>query len=147
MKHRTLDDVKRSADLYLDVPSRKPMSQYERLGRWAETLEAEPARRLGTLDQTEYCPAEMRDGMRCDESAISVAFDDPLLRAEGLRDDTYGAARRFFGLSDRQLHYVVCYCHCGATMRARDAAFRVRAVMPRFRTPGLFARFLRFIRL
>ena len=53
---------------------------------------------------------------RGDDTPLSIAFADPVLRAEGLADDSYGAAKRFFGLSDGQLHYVVCSCHCGATM-------------------------------
>ena len=42
-----------------------------------------------------------------------MAFNDPVLRAAGLRDDSYGEAKRFFELTDRQLHWLVCYCHYG----------------------------------
>ncbi|TGR74211.1 hypothetical protein EN836_33420, partial [Mesorhizobium sp. M1C.F.Ca.ET.193.01.1.1] len=55
--------------------------------------------------------------------------DDPLLRAAGLRSDTYGEAKRFFELSDWQLHDVVCSCHTGATMQASWAAARVRRII------------------
>jgi hypothetical protein len=143
MEHRTLDELQHSAEVRVDAPFHEPMSPRERLGRWAQLLEADPLRRLNSLDQTEYRGPAIRDGMRCDGSPISIAFDDPVLRAEGLAGDTYGAAKRFFGLSDGQLHYVVCYCHCGARMLARDAALRVRSVTPRSQSPGLFARILR----
>lgn len=71
--------------------------------------------------------------MRGEGTAISVAFEDPVLRASGLKDDTYGEAKRFFELNDWQLHDIVCDCHVGSTMKARWAATRVRsAVSGRF---------------
>lgn len=146
MEHRTLDELQRSAELHLEPPIRQPLSQRERLERWAQLLEADPFRRLNTLDQTEYSDPVARDRTRRDDSPISIAFQDPILRNEGLRDDSYGAAKRFFGLSDGQLHHVVCSCHCGATMLARHVAYRVHSVTPRLRKPGFFARALRLFR-
>jgi len=143
MEHRSLDELQRSAQLHADVPFQEPMSQHERLARWAQRLEADPFRRLNTLDQTEYCDPVARDRTRADNSAIAVAFADPVLRAEGLRDDSYGTAKRFFGLTDGQLHHVVCSCHCGATMLARHVAYRIHSVTPRPRTPSPFFRALR----
>ncbi len=67
--------------------------------------------------------------MRGAGSAITVAFEDSLLRTEGLKDDTYGEAKRFFELTDWQLHDIVCYCHFGATMSAGTAARRIRAAI------------------
>jgi hypothetical protein len=49
--------------------------------------------------------------MRGDGSPISVAFEDPVLRAAGLENDNYGEAKRFFELTDGQLHEIICYCH------------------------------------
>ena len=66
--------------------------------------------------------------MRADDSPISVAFEDAVLRAEGLSDDTYGEATRFFDLSNRELHNIVCYCHLGRTMTAETAALRVSSI-------------------
>lgn len=131
MKYRNIDDLNRSGELHLVPPPAKPMSQRERLLRWAELLEAAPLRQLSSLERTEYRLSGTRDEMRSDGSPLSVAFDDPVLRAEGLVDDTYGAARRFFGLSDGQLHHVICSCHCGASILARHVALRVRSVVPR----------------
>ena len=65
--------------------------------------------------------------MRCDNSAISVAFSDPLLRSAGLESDTYGEAKRFFELSDGQLHPIVCFCHFGMTVSAARTAGYIRA--------------------
>jgi hypothetical protein len=105
------------------------MTRRERLERWAELLSREPTRRLSTLAGTEYQPTVTRDGMRSLGSPISVAFGDPVLRVEGLTDDTYGEAKRFFELSDWQLHDIVCYCHHNASMTAEAAARRVRATI------------------
>ena len=67
--------------------------------------------------------------MRSEGSPISVAFEDPILRAEGLENDSYGAAKRFFELTDWQLHEIVCHCFVGASMRSARAARYVRAAM------------------
>jgi hypothetical protein len=77
--------------------------------------------------------------MRGDSSPISVAFEDPVLRATGLESDSYGEAKRFFELSDRQLHEIICYCHFGRTVNAATAARHIRAAITG-RQPSMFAR-------
>ena len=77
--------------------------------------------------------------MRGDGSPISVAFEDPVLRAAGLENDSYGEAKRFFELTDRQLHKVICYCHFGATVNAATAAYHIRKALAG-RQRGMFAR-------
>lgn len=81
------------------------------------------------LAGTEYATPDVREKMRSTGSPITVAFEDPIFRAQGLKDDTYGEAKRFFELSDWQLHEVVCHCHVGANLPARWAASRVRAAI------------------
>jgi hypothetical protein len=125
MQHKTLEQLQRVAEGQPD-PDRPAMSRREKLERWADLLERDPGRRLSTLPGTEYEPAERRDPLRSPGSPIWVAFADPALRAEGLTNDTYGEAKRFFELSDWQLHEIVCYCHFGATMTAGAAARHVR---------------------
>jgi hypothetical protein len=137
MKHQTLDQVRTIAEISTDQ-DRPAMSRHERLERWAQLLEREPYRPLATFYQTEYETRDARRLMRSAESPISVAFEDPVLRAEGLVDDRYDQAKRFFGLTDRQLHDIVCYCHHGATMTASAAAHYVRAAMAEPKS-GLFA--------
>jgi hypothetical protein len=111
MKHQTLDKLQEVAEVTAE--QRPALTRAERLERWAELLEREPDRRLATLHQTEYQPIGVRETMRSAGSPISVAFEDPILRAEGLKDDSYGEAKRFFELTDGQLHEVLCYCHFG----------------------------------
>lgn len=138
MKHQPIDQLKQVAQI--DAAYRRDMSRAERLTRWAELLEMEPHRRLATLHQTEYQALSVRSTMRCAGSPISVAYDDPVLREQGLADDTYGEAKRFFELTDAQLHGALCYCHYGATVRAATAARNVRAAIK----PGLFTRLQEF---
>jgi hypothetical protein len=66
--------------------------------------------------------------MRADGSPLTVAYNDPVLRAAGLRDDTLGEAMRFFDLSEHEAHDVVCYCVHGRTVEGRAAARAVRAI-------------------
>ncbi|HEX2479197.1 MAG TPA: hypothetical protein VHK45_07945, partial [Geminicoccaceae bacterium] len=68
---------------------------------------------------------------RADDSALSVAFADPVLREQGLESDRVGDAVRFFELSHWEIHQLVCSCHYGRTMAAGTAALRVRAIAKR----------------
>lgn len=128
MEYRTTEQLKRVAELYADRPTARPMTRIERLEHWAALLMKQPRRSLDTLHETEYQPPEARAKMRCDNSAISVAFADPVLREQGMTGDSYGDAKLFFELSDRELHGILCYCHWGATMTAESAADRIGAV-------------------
>ena len=92
----------------------------------AEALEREGGRRLRALFEIEYAPADMRAGLRADNSPLSVAFSEPRLRADGLAGDTIGDAAAFFGISEKTIHSIVCFCHSGETMSAETAAARVR---------------------
>jgi hypothetical protein len=120
------------------------LSPSERLDRWAELLERNPNWRLATLHQTEYQSRDIRDAMRADNSPLSVAFDDPIFRAEGLMGDSYGEAMSFFGLEDAQLHEIICYCHFGMHVPAASAAREIRKIL----TPpsqGFFSGLMRLV--
>lgn len=128
MKHQSIEQLQAFAEVHVGTPY-PHMTRTQRLERWAELLECQPERRLGTLSGTEYAPIDARLAMRVAGSPITVAFEDPAFRAEGLADDSYGEAKRFFDLSDRQLHNIVCYCHFGEAVRGANAARRVRAAI------------------
>jgi len=138
MKHQTLEQLQAIAGIDQAFPQRV-MSRNERLTRWVELLEASPHRRLATLYQTEHQPTSILSRLRSDNSPISVAFEDPILRTSGLEGDTYGEAKTFFGLTDGELHNVLCYCHFGATVSAATAAHYVRGILGTEK-PTLFAR-------
>jgi hypothetical protein len=123
-------------------PAQIGMSRTQRLERWAKLLDDQPHRILTALEGTEHRPPPERVTMRAEGSPISVAFNDQILRAEGLADDSYGEAKRFFELTDNQLHEIVCYCHVGASMQASRAAQGVRAAIER---RGFFAGLRKFL--
>src|SRR5690606_2767540 len=95
--------------------------------RWAEALERLNGARVRSLVRTEYVPREERDLMRVDNSPLSVAFEDPVLRAEGVKSDRLGDAPTFFGLCESEMHYTVCACHYGDTVSSEEVARRIRA--------------------
>ena len=111
MQYRSMEQIGSEADVFT-IPS---LSRRDRLERWAEALARHPAR-LSAIPEVEYGPRRERDARRADHSPLTVAYEDPLLRAAGLRGDTIGDAADFFGLSHAQLHHLVCYCHHGSTM-------------------------------
>ncbi|MDX8523660.1 hypothetical protein RFM68_03995 [Mesorhizobium sp. MSK_1335] len=128
MKHQTSHELQSVA--VIDRLGLIPLAtRTQRIERWAELLDRNPLRCLAALAGTEYVDPEVRAGARAAGSPLAVAFEDPLLRAAGLQSDTYGEAKRFFELSDWQLHDVVCSCHAGATMQASWAAARVRRLI------------------
>ena len=127
MEYKTSDELQRIAERHGEAAA-GTMSRERRLLRWAELLRARPGQMLSTLHGTEYQPAEVRDAMREDDSPISVALADPILRFQGLADDTYGEAKRFFDLKDREMHHILCYCHLGVSMTAESAAARITSI-------------------
>jgi hypothetical protein len=138
MKHRTVEQLRAVAAIRSEaIPQ---MSRHDRLQRWARLLELEPERRLNTLGGTEFYSPLRRGIMRADGSPISIALADPALRAEGLRDDTYGEAKRFFDLSDRQMHEILCYCRFGATTSGRAAALAIHRMAVDESRPGWFTK-------
>ena len=138
MKHHELTQLQTLAKVGREYPG-QVLAREARLLRWTELLERTPERLLTTLHETEFKPASVRAAMRCDNSAISVAFSDPVLRAAGLENDTYGEAKRFFELSHGQLHRIVCYCHFGMTVSAERTARYIRANYVD-KPDGIFAR-------
>ncbi len=126
MKLKTLKELKQVADVRPPL-ERDRMSKQKRLERWAEVLELAPQRELRSLYETEYTSRHRRYPLRADNSPLTVAFQDPVLRAEGLQGDEYGDAINFFELSDDDLHYIVCFCHHGRTMTPTEVARRVCA--------------------
>jgi hypothetical protein len=126
MQHRSVERIAGEADV-LTVAS---LSQRDRLERWAEVLERQPAH-LRAIPDVEHGGRREREARRVDQSPLTVAYQDPMLRAAGLRGDTIGDAAAFFGLSHAQLHHLVCCCHHGLTMDPQATAAQVRALTQR----------------
>jgi hypothetical protein len=103
----------------------------ERLERWAALLDRQPDRRLSTLGEIELAPRSERPHMRVDNSPLTVAFEDPVLRANGLKSDNLGDALSFFEITEGDAHYILCSCMNGSTMTGKQAAKRVRSISGR----------------
>lgn len=131
MHYKDLDEVRRIADVRTDVARRPRLSRNERLLRWAEALEEHTGRTLRPLRGTEYVPPLDFAGLRTDNSPLSVAFDDPVLRADGLKADTVGDAMGYFELNASEIHYLVCSCHFGDTVMPAVVASRIRSLVAR----------------
>lgn len=100
MRHQTLEELRALGAIKANYQLSE-MSRSQRLERWAELLEQIADRRLSTLHATEFRSEAVRAQQRSDGSPISIAFEDLILRAAGLQNDTYGEAKRFFELSVR----------------------------------------------
>ena len=133
MEYRPLDQiagVARDAST-ADLPHR--LTRKQRLNRWAEVLEQEGERHLQPLRDVEFVPAARRRALRADQSALAAAFEDPVLRSDGLAGDTLGDGVDFFGLSHNQAHHILCACHYAGRPAASLVARRVRhAARPLF---------------
>ena len=127
MKHTTVVEISHVADVH-PVPPRPPMARVERLERWAEVLERDPDRVLTSIEEIEWKSEAERRAMRADHSAMTIAFEDSVLRAEGLAGDRLGDAIAFFRLSDADAHFALCSCIYGQSMQASVAARRVRMI-------------------
>ena len=135
MEHRT------SAELegFAAVIRPQKLSKKELLERWALALKQRKGARLNTLRETEYKPVKERLALRQDNSPLTVAFEDPVLRSAGLTNDTFSEVARFFGLSHWRLHEMVCSCHFGETVAAEVVAARLRRLSGRSDSFGTVA--------
>ncbi len=121
MEHKHLDQLRSVADV-----QPRPMTRQERLERWIELLESNPTRRLNSLGEIEYKPPAERALMRENNSPLTVAYEDPILRADGLASDRLGDAMKYFELSEGQAHYALCSCLSGRSMDSASFAQRLR---------------------
>ena len=131
MEYKNLEQIAREADVHPALG----MSPRERLERWAELLAQQPERRLCAIEGTEFGTRRERRAKRAGDSPLTVAFEDPVLRAEGLRGDRVGDAVDFFNLSEGDVHHLVCYCHQGHTVSAGTVAARLRVMARRAEAP------------
>ena len=127
MKHTPVAEISRVADVH-PILLRPPMTREERLERWAEVLERDPDRVLTSLEEIEWKSEDERGAMRAECSPLTVAYEDPVLRADGLASDRLDDAMAFFRLTDREAHFALCSCVYGQTMQAGVAARRVRMI-------------------
>ncbi len=126
MEHKSARELRAVADVSLIPPP--PLGRTGRLKRWADLLASDPDRRIRLVHELEFAPKSAQSQMRANDSALSIAYADPLFRSMGLNGDRVGDGQAFFGLSESQAHRLLCSCLHGEAMPAGDAAGLVRAV-------------------
>jgi hypothetical protein len=126
MKHQPIHEIDALADIAQVEGA--TLSRRERLQRWADLLGRNPRRELRALSRVEFYAERERALLRGENTPISVALADPVLREAGLQGDTLGDAQAFFELSAAEAHYLLCDCHFPGQMDAEGVAHRIRAV-------------------
>jgi hypothetical protein len=124
MEHKPLAQLQALADVQ-PADGTVVMPRAQRLQRWIELLNEDPERRLRSLHEFEHLSAAQRRECRADESPLSIAFGDPILRSAGLKSDSAGDCMDFFELNDRQIHHAFCSCHVGIRLSSKSAAQRL----------------------
>lgn len=126
MKHQIPDEIIATSELIPLVTEPAQLSRWERLHLWADALEAHHGP-LSALRRLEYLsPDELRT-YRGANTPLTIAFDNPALRAAGLSGDSLGDAMDFFELTDRDAHRMLCDCHYHGAMTGSGLAQRIRA--------------------
>jgi hypothetical protein len=126
MEYKRFEDLREVAEVRDEATV--VLSRRERLERWAELLEKDPNRRLRSLGEIETRTRAERLEMRAPDSPLTVAFEDPVLRAAGLKSDKLGDAISFFELSEGQSHRLLCSCMNGWTMSSGKVARNVHRI-------------------
>jgi hypothetical protein len=126
MKHQPVHEIEALAEI-AQVRART-LTRRERLQRWADLLNRDPQRRLTALLRVEFRAPYERAQLRGENTPISLAAADPVLREAGLHGDTLGDAQAFFELSDAEAHYLLCDCHFVGQMDGEGVANRIQAV-------------------
>jgi len=124
MEHKPVEKLRSVAEVH--EFKQGFLSRRERLDRWADLLERQPKRRLRSLGEIEFVTEEKRPELRSDNSPLTVAFEDAVLRADGLKSDKLGDAMEYFDLSERSAHRLLCSCMNGWSMEAGSTARKVR---------------------
>jgi hypothetical protein len=132
MDHRSISELGESARVFPEqAVAPRWQRRRERLERWAELLD----RQIGTarlFSSIEYMHPEEQALMRADGSPLTIAYEDPVFRAQGLRTDRLGDAIAFFNLSQREAHYLLCDCHYArCAVDVGRIAKRVRSIARR----------------
>src|SRR5687767_7614700 len=128
MEHKRIAQLQTVADVEA-VGTSGTMPRELRLSRWMELLQAASERKLRSLHEIEHLHRLQQRECRADNSPLTVAYEDPLLRSGGLRGDRVGDCTDFFELSDRQMHRAFCSCHVGISLTGAQAAERLRHVL------------------
>jgi len=129
MEQRTIAEVAKSAQVFSTAETARAQRR-ERLERLARLLD-EHNGPVQMLTQIEYLRRTERLLLRRDGSPLTIAYKDPVFRAQGLAGDRLGDAMAFFSLDDREAHHLFCDCHYRTGVSSNVIAEQVRAVAAR----------------
>lgn len=124
MEHKSVEVLRGLAEVRFEPPA--PLSRKERLEAWAKALDRQGATPVRLFHQLEFMPRAEWGPLRVEGSPLTTAFNDPLLRAQGLQSDRLGDALAFFDINERDAHRLLCSCMHGAAMTSSRAAGLVR---------------------
>jgi hypothetical protein len=129
MEQRTIAEVAKQAQVFSSVDTPRAQRR-ERLERLAQLLETHDGP-VQMLTQIEYLRRAERLLLRRDGSPLTIAYQDPVFRVQGLSGDRLGDAMTFFCLDDREAHHLFCDCHYRTGVSSNVIAAQVRAVAAR----------------
>lgn len=132
MEQRTIAEVAKSAQVFSTAETARAQrrERLERLERLARLLDEHDGP-VQMLTQIEYLRRPERLLLRRDGSPLTIAYSDPVFRAQGLAGDRLGDAMAFFALDDRDAHHLFCDCHYRTGVNSNVIAAQVRSVARR----------------
>lgn len=145
MQHKSISDIAKVARISSDTPVSPRVLRRDRLERFAALLEQRkgPVRLLSRL---EYLPRAERVLLRADNSVLTVAFEDPAFRAQGLKSDRFGDVTEFFHLTSSEAHHLFCDCHYAGMVSPGTIATRARSIARTLSFGELWSKFCGAIR-
>lgn len=131
MEFKSIEDLRHIAD----VTPAEQLTRDQKISLWISALDRQPARILHPLPEIEWVAPAQRAALRVEGSPLTIAFNDPALRAAGLVSDRLGDGLAFFEMTEAEAHDTLCSCRYGRTMTASAASRRIG----RLRDGGVFA--------
>jgi hypothetical protein len=127
MEYKTIEHLTKVAHVHPEEVQKPRLLRRERLSRLADVLDQFRGP-VSLLSGVEYLPESERMLLRNDQSPLTVAFNDPVLRAEGLQGDRFEDAIGFFQLTRWEAHELFCDCHYTGPISSAMIARRARMI-------------------
>lgn len=118
-KHLSTEEL---ANLSVELPT---MSRAEKLMRWADVLR-ERKGRVYMASNLEHMLPDARNSLQHEFFPWTIASNDPILKDAGLAGPTYGDAKKFFELTDADIHAFTC--NCGGEITRDSMANRIEVI-------------------
>jgi hypothetical protein len=146
MKHKSLDELRDQAKVSTRAPDEAPhVLRRQRLERLAAVLDRHDGP-IKPLSRIEYLPSSEWGLLRTDQSPLTIAYQDAVLREQGLASDRLGDAMEFFQLSPRETHELLCDCHYAGAATGPMIAARARALAHRLTLRQVWSRLTSMLR-